>query len=76
LVDLKGSPWTAWISSGVSNLQAKSSAGAVDAGVDATTAAEGDGDGEVVTTGAGGFEQLAAAAREAIRTTRKRKAMT
>jgi hypothetical protein len=48
----------------------------VDAGVDATTAAEGDGDGEVVTTGGGGFEQLAAAASEAIRTTRKRKAMT
>jgi hypothetical protein len=48
----------------------------VDAGVDVTTTAEAEGDGEVVTRGGGGFEQLAAAASEAIRTTRKRKAMT
>jgi hypothetical protein len=46
------------------------------AGAEAREAAEAEGDGEVVTRGGGGFEQLAAAASEAIRTTRKRKAMT
>jgi hypothetical protein len=42
-------------------------------GADVGEAAEGDGDGEVVTTAGCGLEQLAVAASEAIRITRQRK---
>ena len=63
---MNGSPWTAWVSSFVSKVQAKLSA----TGVVVVSAGDGDGEAELERVGVAGFEQLASTHAEA---TRKRK---
>jgi hypothetical protein len=63
---LKGSPWTACASSGVSNVQAKSSA----TGLAGAVIEEGVGEGALANSGVFGLEQLVAKPRaNALRTT-------